>query len=107
MVTRVRCLFGAEVDLEGERVRDAFLELWRLLARRPVRSRPWRDFWKVVLPSFTPLIVLIGLWDPADWSLVAWLAITVAAYLVAAFTAWLFRRLGLVGTQPGAREPQD
>ncbi len=100
MVWRVGHVFRSDTDVKRERIRDAFPELARLLTRRPARSAPWRDFWKVWLSAMAILIIVKALWDPVGSSLVEWIATIVGIVLVTASTSWLFRRLGLVGNRP-------
>jgi peptidoglycan/LPS O-acetylase OafA/YrhL len=82
-------------DLRDERFHDAFPELGRLLMRRPPKSRPWRDFWKVWIPSFTLLMVAFAVLGTTPFSPLG-LAVLVAGMLVVIVIGKAFRRLGII-----------
>jgi len=91
------------VDLNGERSRDAFPELGRLVTRRPPKSRPWRDFWKVWIPSFTLMMVAFAVLETTPFSPLG-LAVLVAGMLVVVVIGKAFRRLGIIDDPgPGTR----
>ena len=92
--TRMR--FRPVADLKGERVRDAYPELARFVTRRPPKSQPWRDFWKVSIPSFVLLIVVLRVLDATPYSPL-WLAVVVAWALTMVVIGTAFRRLGIIG----------
>lgn len=88
--------FRPVVDLKGERVRDAYPEIARFVTRRPPKSQPWRDFWKVWLPSFTLMIVAFGVLDATPYSPLG-LAVLAVGALVTVGIGTAFRRLGIIG----------
>jgi hypothetical protein len=83
------------VDLKGARFRDAFPELGRLVILRPPKSRPWRDFWKVWIPSFTLLMVAFAVLETTPFSPLG-LAVLVAGVLLVVVVGKAFRRLGII-----------
>ena len=82
------------VDLKGERLRDAYPELWRFVTRRPPKSRPWRDFWKVFLPSAT--LILVGLAFVETVYSPGGMAVLVGGVLLTIAIGHAFRRLGVI-----------
>lgn len=88
--------FRPVVNLKGERLRDAYSELARLVTRRPPKSQPWRDFWKVSIPSSMLLMVAFGVLDASPYSPLG-LAVLVAGALVAVVIGRAFRRPGIIG----------
>ena len=87
--------FRPVVDLKGERFRDAYPELARLITRRPQKSRPWRDFWKVWIPAFTLVMVALGLLDTTPFSPLGVVVLGGGA-LVTVLIGKAFRRLGVI-----------
>jgi hypothetical protein len=86
---------GPIVSLKGERMRDAYRELWRLLTRKPEQSPVWRDFWKVWLVGFVPTLALLIILDPGVLSIGFGLALVIC--IGATFAAgMLMRRLGII-----------
>jgi hypothetical protein len=83
------------VDLEGERQRDGRAELWRLVLRRPVRSQPWRDFWKVWLVGFAFMVAALALLGKGPFTL-SGLAVLAAGVVITQLTGLVFRKLGVI-----------
>jgi hypothetical protein len=83
------------VDLEGAPLRESYPELWRLLSRQPPQSRPWRDFWKVAIPTFVPVMLAFVALETTPFSPLG-LALLIAVVPLALLIGSLFRRLGLI-----------
>jgi len=83
---------------------DAYPELWRLVTLRPARSRPWRDFWVVWLPSFVALMVGLGVLGIEALSPVGVLYLLVGGVVVVTLVHLLFSALGVVGPKRAARD---
>jgi hypothetical protein len=83
------------VDVKGERQRDGYAEFWRLLLRRPVRSQPWRDFWKVWLVGFGFMAVALALLGQGPFTRTG-LAVLVAGAVITYLTGLMFRKLGVI-----------
>jgi hypothetical protein len=83
------------VSLKGERLRDSYPELWRLVTRKPERSPAWRDFWKVWLVGFVPTFAALIILDLSALSIGfgLLLALCLGATVVAGM---LMRRLGVI-----------
>ena len=83
------------VDLKGERQRDAYAELWRLVLRRPARSQPWRDVWKVWLVGVSFTVIAWAILGTSPFTL-AGLAILAVGGVVTWLTGVVFRRVGVI-----------
>jgi len=83
---------------------DAYPELWRLVTLRPARSRPWRDFWVVWLPSFVVLMLGLGVLGIDAVSAAGVLYLLVGGIVVVTVVHLLFCALGLVGPKRVARD---
>jgi hypothetical protein len=90
-----RVAFRPVVDLEGEPLRESYPELWRLLSRQAPKSKPWRDFWKVWIASFVPVILAFTVLDTTPFSPLG-LAVLIAVVPVTFVIGSVFRRLGQI-----------
>ncbi|MDA0167932.1 hypothetical protein OJ998_02450 [Solirubrobacter taibaiensis] len=87
--------FRPVVDLEGEPLRESYPELWRLLSRQAPKSRPWRDFWKVWIASFVPVMLAFILFETTPFSPLGF-AILIAVVPLTFLIGSVFRRLGVI-----------
>ena len=83
---------------------DAYPELWRLVTLRPARSRPWREFWVVWLPSFVLLMVGLGALGIDAISPAGILYLLVGGVVAVVLVHLLFAALGVVGPKRAARD---
>ena len=83
------------VDLKGEPLHESYPELWRLLSRQAPKSRPWRDFWKVWIASFVPVMLAFIALETTPFSLLGF-AILIAVVPLTFLIGNVFRRLGLI-----------
>jgi hypothetical protein len=83
------------IDLKGERVRDGYSELWRFVSRQPVRSKPWRDFWKAWLVGFGFIVIAWAILGTTPFTLIG-LAVLGVGAAVTWLTGVVFRRLGII-----------
>jgi hypothetical protein len=96
--------FRPIVDLKGEPFREGYPELWRLLTRRAPKSRPWRDFWKVWIPTFTVVMAAFAALDTPFSPLR--LAVLVAAIPLTFVVGSTFRRLGIIADRRDDKPPE-
>jgi hypothetical protein len=87
--------FRPIVVLKGERQRAAYAELWRFLCGKPVRSRPWRDFWKVWLAGFTPTFIAMTALDTGPFTLLG-LALLAGGMVLTLVLGVVFRRYRVI-----------
>lgn len=83
---------------------DAYPELWRLVTLRPARSRPWRDFWVVWLPSFVLLMVGLGVLGIDAISPLGIVYLLFGGLVAVVLVHMLFDALGVVGPKRAARD---
>lgn len=81
------------VDLKNEAMQDAYPELWRLVTHRPVQSPAWRNFWKVWLIAFVPMMVALAVTGEAVFTVTGVLVLAGGVALAKVATVVL-RRIG-------------